>query len=157
MWLKLGTVLLGATLAVSAACGGDDRAGSTSPTPTPVATQAATPGTITFSAGTITGQTGKVLLVFASPSGGGPVARACVPIGSERFTAPATVLTDMAASGDPCGPATPATVFATGSYTVTAGVYAPPASKPEKESTQTVQVRADAPATVQVDGAALSR
>lgn len=55
------------------------------------------------------------------------------------------------------GPATPVTVFAAGSYALTAGIYAPPASKPEKESTQTVQVRADSPATVQVDGAALSR
>ena len=141
-------------LAAMAACGGDEGGGSR----TPEATARGAPGTITVkSSSPIVGQKDKVLLAFAAPQGGGPTARACVPITSDRFSVPATVMTDMPADQNPCGGSTPATVFPKGTYTVTAGIYAPPASTPEKETKLTVQVSGDAPVEVQIDGAALSQ
>jgi len=63
----------------------------------------------------------------------------------------------MPASQNPCGDPTAQTVFPNGTYTVTAGIYVPPASAPEKEVKQTVQVSGDTPVGVEIDGAALSK
>ena len=159
-------VLLASLLALSAivaslSCGGDDKstatatpkAGTTSGAP---ASQAG-PGGITVTSGPISGQNKKMLLVNAVPeSGGASVAEACIPITSDRFTAPATTLTNVQAGGQgPCSGAAAKSKLPEGTYTITAGVYAPPAQSPEKQSTQTVQVKGDI--TVQIDGAALSK
>ncbi len=153
-------VAASATLAVGifGACGGDDGSSSTA---TPGATSAAPksgPGTITVtSSSPISGQNSKILLVSAAPqSGGPPTAEACIQIKSDRFTVPATVMTDKkAADAAPCSGSAPKTTFSEGTYTVSAGIYAPPAQTPDKEVKLTVQVKGDV--TIQVDGAALSR
>lgn len=146
------------TLALSAACGGDDEKSTPTPAASPTAASAGTPGTITLSvSGTIVGQKGKMLLVAANAAGGGPqLARACLPITSDSFTVPETAMTDAPAGNDPCSGSTPKTVFPKGSYQVSAGIYAPPAQQPDKSANATVQV-ADAAAKAQFDGAALSK
>lgn len=143
----------------AAACGGDDSSDNgdseAEATESPAAEGRA--GTITVTSSPITGQSGKVLLIFAEAGSGGPMARACVPIDSDSFTVPSTVMTDQPAQDDPCGPPTAETVFSPGAHTVTAGIYEPPAQQPEKEIEQTVQVAAGAPLEVAIDGAALSQ
>jgi len=141
----------GLLLASVAACGDDS---GPAPTASPSAARSG-PGTISVSSSAIVGQSGRVLLVFAGVEGGAPRARACIPIQSDRFTAPSTVLTSMPANQDPCGAATPATQLPEGTYTVTVGVYAPPAQGAEVETKQTVRVSGDT--AVEIDGAALSR
>ena len=142
-----------ATLAALAACGGDDDGGATpAGSPTPSA------ATITITSGEIAGQSGKMLLVLAMPQGGGsPMARACIPITSGSFTPPATVLTDVLSADNPCEGSTSQTVFTPGSYTVTAGIYQPPAQEPEKDFTVTVAVTGDEPVEVEIDAASLSQ
>ena len=148
--VSLSLALLGLVLAVAAACGG----GGESPTGSPAATSG--PGKITVRASEIKGQSGRVLLVLASPqAGGGGVGRACIGITSGSFSAPSTVLTDVPASQDACGESTPTTNFPEGTYTVTAGIYAPPAQKAEVETKKTVRVSGDV--AIEIDGASLSR
>lgn len=142
----------GVVLAGVAACGGDS---GPAPAASPSAARSG-PGTISLSAGVIARQSGRVLLVSVAPQGGGAaLARACIGIQSDRFIAPVTVMTDISADGNPCGPATPATKLPEGTYTLTAGIYAPPAQKAEVETSQTVRVSGDT--AVQIDGTALSR
>ncbi len=142
----------GIVLAGVAACGGDS-------SPAPTAGQSAAgsgPGNISLTSSTIGRQSGRVLLVNVAPQeGGAALARACIGIQSDRFAAPVTVMTDISPDGNPCGPATPATRLPEGTYTLTAGIYAPPAQKAEVETSQTVRVSGDT--AVQIDGAALSR
>jgi hypothetical protein len=74
------------------------------------------PGRLIAQSTAITGQQGKILLMLAAPaSGGGTIAQACFPITSSPFNANAAYMTDMT-GGDPCGGATPETVFQPGSY-----------------------------------------
>ncbi len=144
--------IAGLTVLLAAACGDD---GESSPTDRPSAA-ASGPGTITVTSSAIEGQDGRVLLIFAAPeAGGAQMARACIPITSDSFAASGTVLTDTPPGDDPCGGATPETSFPEGTYTLTAGIYAPPAQSPEAETTQTVQVSGDV--AVEIDGASLSR
>ncbi len=143
---------LALTLAAAAACGGDgDNGTEAGESPAPPQ-----PATITVSSSAITGQENKVLLVFASAEGGGPMARACIRITSGDFSALATTLTDVPEGDDPCADSTAETVFPDGVYTITAGVYAPPAQQPSKEWTQTVEVSGQSPVEVEIDGAELS-
>lgn len=155
----LAAAAIALTLAISAACGGDDAksTATTAPAASPT-TSAATPGTITLSvSGQIAGQKGKMLLVSANAAGGGPqLARVCLPITSDSFAVPETAMTDAPAGNDPCSGSTPKTVFPKGSYQVSAGIYAPPAQQPDKTANATVQV-ADVGAKAQFDGAALSK
>ncbi len=149
--------LIGLVAAVASGCGDD----TTTAQPTPAATAASPegkPGTITVVAGSaIVGQQGKLLVVFAkSRDGANPIARACARITSDRFEFPAMVMTDIGTSQDPCGSTAP-TVFPKGGYTLLAGIYDAPYSHPEMESSLTVEVRGDSPATVKVDGTSISR
>lgn len=142
----------GLLLVGMAACGDDSGPATTA---TPSAARSG-PGTISVSSSPIVGQSGRVLLVSAAPQGGGAaLARACIGIQSDRFAAPVTVMMDISADGNPCGAATPTTKLPEGTYTLTVGVYAPPAQKAEVETSQTVRVSGDT--AVGIDGAALSR
>ena len=156
----LVTAAIAVALGLLAACGGDDKkpTPSAAAVPSPTTASAGTPGTITISvSGPIVGQKGRMLLVFANAAGGGPqLARVCLPITSDNFTVPETVMTDAPAGNDPCGGSTPKTVFPKGSYQVSAGIYAPPAQQPDKTANATVQV-ADAAARAPFDAAALSK
>ena len=147
-----------------AACGGSGGSPTQNPTqsaPTTAAIATSTavpsgPGTITVGSTVIHGQSGRVLLVFVAPQGpASPAGRACIMIGSDSFTAPTTTMTEPTSGSDPCGGNTPAAVFPEGSYTVTAGIYAPPASTPDKTVTVSAQVRGNV--AVVLDGASLSR
>ena len=158
--------VLGSALAASIACGG----GNSTPAPTTGATKAqgtpttitaggagqkagGTPGTVWITSGPITGQNGTILLVFAAPAvGGQQVAHACVRITSDSFSIPATVLTDIPAGDNPCGGSTPQTVLPKGKYELRAGIYVPPASQAEKESTQTVEITGDVALQVELSG-----
>ena len=142
----------GLALWLGAACGGDD---GSSPTASPSAAPSG-PGIISVTSSSIEGQDGRVLLISAAPKGGGAqMAGACISVTSDSFAAPSTVLTDPPPGNNPCGATTPTTTFPEGTYTLTAGIYAPPAQVPEAETTQTVQVSGDV--TVEIEGAALSR
>jgi hypothetical protein len=153
--LVLSFALVGLALVALAACGGNGGGGKTTPQPSATVAQTG-PGTITLSSSAITGQSGKMLLVFAMPQGGtGPMARACVPITSDPFAVPSTVMIDVGAGQDPCSGSTPETKFPEGSYSVTAGVYVPGTQTAAVQTTQTVRVSGDV--TVKVDGAALSQ
>ncbi len=152
--LSLG--ILSVAMVAVVACG--KSGGEASPSPTASASAVAgASGTITVSTSTIVGQSGRVLLIFAASEGGGPVARACIPIASDRFAAPPTVMTNMPAAQNPCGDPTPQTTFREGSYTVTAGIYVPGSQAAQVQTSQTAKVSASAPAEVKLDGAALSR
>ena len=153
------SVLLTAAAFIAMACGdnGDD-GGKTTPQPTAEGTATVAPsgpGAITLTSTEITGQSGKVLLVFASEAGGQMLARICAPITSDSFTLDSTVMTDIAAGDDPCAPATAETEFPEGTYTLTAGIYSPGSQTAEAESTQTVSVSGSV--TAEIDGAALSQ
>jgi hypothetical protein len=152
----LVVAIFGLAMATAAACGnGGDEA-----SPSPEAAASPTlgpPGSIIVSSSPISGQNGKMLLVLAGAENDGPVARICIPIGADSLSLPPTAMTDMPSGQDPCSGSTALTTFSSGTYTVTAGIYAPPASEPEKESTQTVEVSGDASAEVTIDGAALSQ
>ncbi len=98
-----------------------------------------------------------MLLVSVVPEAGGPaVAEACIPITSDRFSAAATAVTNVQAGQQaPCSSGAAKSKLPEGSYSVTVGIYAPPAQIPEKQTRQTVQVKGDV--TVRIDGAALSK
>ena len=153
--LSLAVIFL---VVVTGSCGGK-AANDTTPVPqasTPVASSG--PGTITIeSRSPIVGQQGKLLVVFATPKNGAiPIARGCARITSDRFDVPATVMTDIGGSQEACG-STAATTFPKGTYTLAAGIYGPPYSNPEKESSLTVDHTGDGSVHVKVDGASLSR
>jgi hypothetical protein len=103
----------------------------------------------------IRGQNGRVLLVFATQEGRGPLARACIRITSDSFSVSGGAMTDVPAGNDPCGDSSQTTTFPEGKYTITAGVYAPPGQTPEKQVTLTVEVKGNIQVTL--DGNALSR
>jgi len=166
------TALVLCLSAFAAACSDDsDGNGATSqpsatintelPSDAPPQTDASTsvpagePGTITVQSSAITGRDGKMLLVYAtSPTQGGQLAVACVPIVGDSFTVPATLLTDPPA-GNPCAGGTGTKVFADGSYTVTGGIYTPGSQVAEAQTSATVEV-AGGGAVVSLDGADLS-
>lgn len=156
-WRILISVLAVSLLAFVAACGGDDDddgGATTEATSPPAATQGSGPGTVTLTSTAIQGQSGKILLVFAT-SGSDRVARACVPISSDDFTLSGEVMTDIPAGNDPCGDGTAETTFEEGSYTITAGVYVGGEQTPVAETTTTVEVAGDV--TAELDGAELSQ
>lgn len=96
-----------------------------------------------------------MLVVFAQREGQTAyVARACIAITSNSFAAPATVMVELAQSGNPCdAAATPRTVNA-GRYTLTASIFSPGSQTAEKSTTVVVDVSGNVTATL--DGAALS-
>jgi len=150
-------VALAAIALGSAACGGDDDGGGDggATSPPAVSSPASGPGNITLSSTAISGQSGKILLVFAAPAGGGQqLARLCVPITSEDFTLSGAVMTDVPAGNDPCGDDTPETTFEEGAYDLVAGVYVGGQQTPEAETTLTVEVAGET--TAELDGSALS-
>lgn len=148
-------VLVAAAAFIAAACGGNS--GGAKATPLPSATVAQSgPGTITLSSSAITGQSGKILLVFAMPEGEtGPIARACVSITSNSFAVPSTVMTDMTSGQDPCSGSTAETTFPEGTYTLTAGIYVPGTQTAAVQTTQTVPVSGNV--KLKIDGATLSQ
>lgn len=147
--------VLTAALALTVACGGDDDGGATASATQPQSG----PATITIvSSGTITGQKDRILLVYAASAGAAPVAQACISIASDSFTVPATMMVDVpAGQQNPCTGSPPRTVFAKGTYTITAGVYVGGQQTPQKQSIQTVEVAGTAPVQVKLDGASLSK
>jgi len=151
-------LLLTAAAFIAMACGGNGDDGgkaTTQPTVEGTATTAPSgPGAITLTSTEITGQSGKVLLVFASDAGGQMLARICASITSDSFTLDSTVMTDIAAGDDPCAPSTAETEFPEGTYTLTAGVYSPGSQTADVETTLTVSVSGDV--TAEIDGAELS-
>lgn len=157
----LACLLLGlAAVAALTACGDDDDDGGSATSPATEGSAAAAksgPGTITItSASPITGQSRKVLLVYAAPQAGGALlSEACIQLGSDRVTVPATVMTDKKGDQAPCTGSAGQTRFAEGTYTLVAGIYAPPSQSADKEVTMTVEVKGDI--TVQIDGSALSK
>jgi len=159
-------VVLSAFVAVAMAltslsCGGNDDDGGAASTPkaedagNSSAAQSG-PGGVTIAFSTISGQNSKMLVINAVPeAGGAPVAEACIPIRSDSFSPPATALNAIQAGQQaPCSGTPVKARLPEGSYTITAGVYAPPAQAPEKQTRQTVQVKGDI--TARIDGAALS-
>lgn len=113
-----------------------------------------TPGTISVSSTEISGQAGKVLLVFAG-SEGGPAGRLCAFVGtSDPFVLDPTVITEFPADGDPCGDPTDGVVFPAGDYTFEAGIYTGGSQTPEVQVQ--MQVTVDGNVEVQIDGSALS-
>ncbi len=125
------------------ACGGDDGAGL------------GTSGTITVTSTVIANQSGKVLVVSAQPDGQSTyVGRACVPITSNSFAVPATVVVEPAPGGNPCDPAVTTKIFAPGRFTLTASVFTPGSQAAEKTTTTSVKVSGNVIASL--NGAALS-
>ena len=152
-WTSIGGAL--AAFVLLTACGGGDSSEAPAPQ-APVATTAASgPGTITIKSTAIRGQSGRALVVFVMRGAGGPMARACIRIESDSFTVAATKLTDAPAGGDPCSGQTAATTFSEGRYTLSAGIFVPPAQAPEKQVTLTVEVKGNV--DLVIDGASLSR
>jgi len=150
--------LLMGVLAFAAACGGDDDGTTPEGTSPAAQTSAAAqgPGTITLTSTAIEGQSGKILLVFATAEGGQErLARLCRSIDSDSFELSGGTLTDVPSGDDPCGGDTPATTFDEGTYQVTAGVYVGGQQEPEKQATVTVTVAGDV--TAELDGGSLSR
>ncbi len=153
LWLSV--VLL---VAASGACGGGAASDTTPGPQTATPPPSGAPGTITIdSRSPIVGQLGKVLVVFATPKNGAiPISRGCARITSDRFDVPPTIMTEIGTSQDACG-TTAATAFPKGTYTLAAGIYGPPYSSPEKESSLTVDHSGDGAVHVSLDGASLSR
>lgn len=143
MQKALLSALAAVALVAGVACGGDDDSGTpTSPSPSG-------PGTITITSTAINNQNGKVLVVAAIPDGQQtPVGRACIPITSNAFSAGATLLVEVAASNNPCDPASVTRTFAAGRYNVTSGVFAPGSTTPERLTAQTVQVAGNVSASI---------
>ena len=139
------------TLVSGIACGG-----SKSESQTPTSPSASGPGTITITSTAIVNQGGKMFVVAAIPATSTtPVGRACVPITSNAFTVSATTLVEVAASSNPCDPASAIRTFAAGSYTVTSGIFVSGSTTPEKLTTQTVQVAGNV--TASISGTVLSQ
>lgn len=139
-----------------AACGGDDDDdGGAQPTATGAAAKSG-PGTVSITSSAIAGRTNAVLLISVAPQAGGPLlAQACVPITSDRFSAPSTIMTEAVQGQAPCSGPARKTTFPDGTYTLTAGIYGPPSQTPEAETRLEVRVAGDV--TVQINGTALSR
>ncbi len=83
------------------------------------------PNIFGFGADPIVGQKDNVLVVTLSPPAGAPIARGCVPIVDDPYMVSFTITTDMPGDGNPCGPPTPETILAPGSYHNVAAVYKP--------------------------------
>ena len=154
------TALLAFVLVPLAAGCSDDSGGdaTTAPIVTDIATTlgGVAPGTITVSVPGITGQNGKMLLVFAtSPTQGGQLGVACVAITSDSFDVPSTALTEVPAD-NPCAGGTATVAFPEGSYTITAGIYTPGSRTAEAEASMTVDIVGDGVGSVQFSGSALS-
>jgi hypothetical protein len=116
----------------------------------------AAPGTITVATTAITGQNGKMLLVFATtPTQQGQLGVACIPITSDSFEVPVTPLAEVPA-GNPCAGGTPTVVFPEGSYTITAGIYTPGSQTAEATAEMTLDIVGDGVGSVQFTGAVLS-
>lgn len=138
--MRLGVAVL---LAAGIACGKSDD-GST-----PTSPSASSPGTITVTSSAIVNQNGKVFVVAAIPEGQSiPIGRACVPITSNAFVAPPTVLVEIATSNNPCDPASVIKTFPAGRYSVTSGVFVSGSTTPERVTAQTVQVAGSVSASV---------
>lgn len=157
--ILLPALVASLTLAL-AACGGGggDSAGgpSASPPSAATATQGHGPGTVAITSSAISGQAGKVLLVFATPAGGGQqVAVACTQITSDSFELPATVMTEVPAGNNPCEGGTGEATFDEGTYSLVAGVYVGGQQTPEAQATVNVTVAGDV--TAEIDGAELSQ
>ena len=105
--------------------GGSGDAGTTvAPDATTTTYGGTTAGTVTVSTSSITGQSGKVLLIFVTgDSDGSQAGVACVQIDADPFTMPPTLLTEVPAGGNPCAGGGAVAVLADGAYTLTAGVY----------------------------------
>ena len=148
-------IALGAMLLVAVfACGGGDGGGASA---TPLVTTAAPagPGTITLTSTAIQGRSGKILLVYAAPVGGGArLARLCAGIDSDSFTLSAMAMTDVPSGNDPCGGNTAQTTFAQGTYEITAAVFTGGQQTPEAQVKLNVEVKGSV--TAQIDGGALS-
>jgi len=156
-WRRLAALLCVMSAgAILISCGGGSK---TEPTPSQAgSTQVPAgsgPGTITISSTTIQGQSGRIMLVFVSQEGQGQLARACIQLNSDSFMVPDTAMSDVPAGSDPCGGSTSVTTLPEGQYVLDVGIYAPPAQTPEKQLTQTVEVKGDV--KVILDGKALSR
>lgn len=162
------TALLALTVALvplAAGCSDDGDDGGTSGaavTSTPDDTGAATtlggsaPGTITVATTAITGQNGKILLVFAtSATQQGQLGVACIPITSDAFEVPSTPLSEVPA-GNPCAGGTATVAFPEGSYTITAGIYTPGSQTAEAEASMTIDIVGDGVGSLQFNGSALS-
>lgn len=102
----------------------------------------------------ITGQEGKMLLIFAQPQGGGDTAVVCVTIETAFFETPVLQMKEMPAGGNPCEGGTPDASIPAGNTVLTAGVYVPGSQTPDKQVTATVDVQSDR--TWQLDGVAVS-
>lgn len=166
--VRLVTAIVIAVLAAGCSDDGGDNGGDTGATNAADGTGGVTtqevattlggvaPGTITVSTTAITGQNGKMLLVFAtSATQEGQLGVACIPITSDSFEVPSTALTEVPA-GNPCAGGTPTVVFPEGSYAITAGIYTPGSQSAEAEVATTVDIAGDGVASVQLVGSALS-
>ncbi|NUQ11161.1 MAG: hypothetical protein HUU26_02370 [Gemmatimonadaceae bacterium] len=143
---RFRTAITVSASALALACGGD---GST--------TGPGDSGTITITSTAIANQSGRILVVSVQPSGQPEnVGRACVPITSNAFTVPATVVVEPAPSGNPCDPASTPKVFASGRYTLTASVFTPGSQTAEVVLVMP-PVEVSGSVTVSLNGAALSR
>jgi hypothetical protein len=148
---------LAALLLLAVSCGGDDddNGGTTAATSPPAAsaTPGSGPGTITLTSSAISGQSGKILLVFATGGDGNRVARLCQPISSDEYELPGSAMTEIPAQ-DPCGNDPDVVTFDEGTYQLTAGIYVGGEQTPAKTTTLTVDVAGDV--TAELDGAELS-
>ena len=137
-------------LLAGVACGGSG-GGQTPTSPSPSGS-----GTVTMTSTAITNQSGRILVVTATVEGQGAlVGRACIRIDSNAFTVAPTTLVEIAASGEPCDPASVTKTFAAARLLLTMGIFVPGAQTPEQATTQTVQVAGNV--SVSINGAALSR
>ena len=133
------------TLVLVSACGGSK--GGSSQTPT--SPSASGPGTIIITSTAISNQGGKVLVVAAIPEGQStPIGRACIAITSNAFSAPATTMVEIAASSNPCDPASVTKSFPAGRYNVTSGIFVSGSQTPEKLTAQTVTVAGNVSASI---------
>lgn len=119
----------------------------------PVGTSDAAGFPVSVSTSTITGQQGKILLVFAAPEGGGDAKVACAQIDANVFEPPLLVLKEMPPD-NPCDTGTADAFIVPGMLEITAGVYVPGQQAPEKEVTATVDVQDES--TWVLDGVALT-
>lgn len=153
--LAVGVLLLGA-------CSDDSSSKGAPPTSAAVADATTTTyggdtaGTVTVSTSAITGQSGKVLLIFVTGTTDGSQAGvACVTIDADPFTMPPTMLTEVPAGGNPCAGGGAVAVLADGSYTLTAGVYVGGSQQPDAQMSIDVEMNGGA-FTAELMGAELS-
>ena len=109
---------------------------------TPTSPSSSGSGTVTITSTAITNQSGRILVVTATAEGQSTlVGRACIRIDSNAFTVAPTTLVEIAASGDPCDPASVTKTFAAGRLLLTEGIFVPGAQTPEKATTQSPCLR----------------